>query len=107
GADGLPGRTSMKKLPSRKIRGRIARVASLWIGRPMSSIVIVTIEAVHCDCDLPSTLQPETGPTLETLPTFTPPILTSESGRSPLALEKIARTVYGLANGLANFVKPR
>ncbi len=31
---GLPGSSSMKKLPSRKIRGRISAKASLWIGLP-------------------------------------------------------------------------
>jgi hypothetical protein len=34
-ADGLPGCSSTNQLPSRKIRGRIFRVASLWIGRPL------------------------------------------------------------------------
>ena len=97
----------MKKLPSRKIRGRIANVASLWIGRPASSIVIVTTAAVHCDCVRLWTLHPETDPMLVTLPTLMPAIRTNESGRNPTALEKIARTVYGLANGFANFVKPR
>ena len=42
GADGVPGFTSTKKLPSRKIRGRIFIVASLWIGRPVLLISIVT-----------------------------------------------------------------
>ena len=45
GADGVPGLMSTKKLPSRKIRGRIAKVASSWIGRPWSWIVIVTSAA--------------------------------------------------------------
>ena len=39
GASGVPGETSTKKLPSRKIRGRIAKVASSWIGRPWLVIV--------------------------------------------------------------------
>ena len=47
GALGVPGLTSTKKLPSRKIRGRIANVASVWIGRPLLSIVIVTSAAWH------------------------------------------------------------
>ena len=43
GALGLPGSSSMKKLPSRKIRGRIAAKASSWIGRPLPSTVKVTL----------------------------------------------------------------
>ncbi len=46
GEPGVPGCTSTKKLPSRKIRGRIFSVASLWSGRPLSWISIVTIAAV-------------------------------------------------------------
>ena len=42
-----------------------------------------------------------------TLPTLTPAIRTNEFGRRPLALAKTACTVYGLANGFANFVNPR
>ena len=53
------------------------------------------------------TLQPGTVETLLTSPTLTPAIRTNEFGRSPLALENIACTVYGLANGFANFVNPR
>jgi hypothetical protein len=41
---GLPGLTSRKKLPSRKMRGRIATWASLWIGCPLSSTLNVTSE---------------------------------------------------------------
>ena len=60
-------------------------------------MVIVTSAAVHC-CPVvppvfwrePPSLQPGTGPTPCTCPTLTPAILTSEAGRSPLALEKIA-----------------
>src|SRR5689334_2958090 len=115
GASGVPGLTSTKKLPSRKMRGRIANVASLWIGSPWSEIVIVTSAAVHpcvppadaCFCSEPPSLQPDTGPTLTTLPTLTPAILTGDSGFTPLALEKTACTVYSLANGLANLVNPR
>ena len=110
----MPGLTSTKKFPSRKIRGRIANVASLWSGSPELSIVIVTSAALHCwlppatvCCGVPPVLQSGTGPTLSTLPTLIPAILTSESGFSPFALEKTACTVYGLANGFANFVKPR
>jgi hypothetical protein len=41
---GLPGCTSRKKLPSRKMRGRISTCASLWMGCPLSSTVKVTSE---------------------------------------------------------------
>ncbi len=61
-ADGLPGCISTNQFPSRKIRGRIFTVASLWIGRPRFSISIVTTPV------LPSSL------TEETLPTSTPAI---------------------------------
>src|SRR5436853_4673023 len=93
---------STKKFPSRKIRGRIQNVASLWIGRPFSLIEIVTSAALHWDWVVLPALQPETGATLSTFPTLIPAIRTSDSGRSPLALEKIAWIVYGLASGLAN-----
>ena len=42
GAPGVPGERSTNSLPSRKMRGRIFSVASLWIGRPALSISIVT-----------------------------------------------------------------
>ena len=45
GALGLPGARSMKKFPSRKIRGLIWAKASSWIGRPLSSTVKVTVVA--------------------------------------------------------------
>ena len=96
------------------MRGRIANVASLWSGSPLLSIVIVTSAALHCVlfpatafCGVPPTLHPGTAPTLSTLPTLMPAIRTSESGSRPLALAKTAWTVYWLANGLANLVKPR
>ncbi len=97
------------------MRGRIANVASLWIGRPWFEIVIVTSAAVHpCAPPLtaafwsdPPTLHPGTAPTPVTWPTFTPAIRTGEPGLSPVALEKTACTVYWLANGLANLVNPR
>ena len=43
----VPGLTSTKKLPSRKMRGRIAKVASVCSGSPCLSIVIVTSAAWH------------------------------------------------------------
>ena len=69
GEPGVPGRTSTKKLPSRKIRGRIFSRASRWIGRPFLSIFIVTSVSVESS---PS------GSTFETLPTSTPAIRTGE-----------------------------
>ena len=58
-----PGCTSTKKLPSRKMRGRIFSVASRWIGRPLRSIRIVTTAACA-----PSSAWA----ILVTLPTLTP-----------------------------------
>ena len=107
GACGVPGETSTKKLPSRKIRGRIANVASSWIGRPWLVIVIVTSAAWQALWALADGLQPGSGLTPVTVPTLTPAIRTSEPGWSPLALENVAWTVYWLANGLANFVYAR
>src|SRR5207302_10792787 len=98
------GLTSTKKFPSRKIRGRIQNVESLWIGSPLSSIDIVTLAAVH-GCPGPLTaasVQVFIGSTLWTLPTFTPAMRTSASCLRPLALGKITRASYEAANGLAN-----
>ena len=61
GADGVPGEMSTKKLPSRKIRGRIANVASLWIGSPAFSIVIVTSAARQALSSLLLGLHPGSG----------------------------------------------
>ncbi len=104
GADGVPGLRSTKKLPSRKIRGRIANVASLCSGSPLLSISIVTSAARHAAGFFYAEWQPGTSETPVTLPTLTPAIRTSEPDCSPFALEKIAWIVYGLANGLANLV---
>jgi hypothetical protein len=90
GADGVPGCTSTKKLPSRKIRGLIANVASVWSGSPLCWIVIVTSAAWHWDWVVPFTLQWVTGEMFVTVPTLTPAIRTNESGRNPFALEKTA-----------------
>ena len=70
---GEPGCRSTKKLPSRKIRGRILAVASLCSGSPCSSIAIVTTVL-----SVPSWASIRL-----TLPTSTPAIRTGESGRSP------------------------
>ena len=69
GALGVPGRMSTKKLPSRKIRGRIFSVASSCSGSASSLISIVTLDAVE-----PS----PAASTLVTLPTSTPAIRTGE-----------------------------
>src|ERR1700722_1238940 len=104
GADGVPGATSTKKLPSRNVRGRIQKVASEWIGRPFESISIVTSDAWQLAS--PPDLQPGSSATPMTLPTLTPAIRTAEFGTSPLALANVACTVNLPASGFANFVKP-
>src|SRR2546423_3043931 len=106
GAEGDPGLISTKKFPSRKMRGRIQKVASWWMGKPLSSIDMVTLAAVHsCWGPLMAWIvQPFMGATLCTLPTLTPAIRTSASCLRPLALGKIACAVYEVANGLANLV---
>ena len=83
GADGEPAVRSTKKLPSRKIRGRILAVASAWIGRPLSSIRIVTIAPVP-----PRSVRS----TPVTLPTSTPAIRTGEPGRRLFELSNAAWT---------------
>ncbi len=97
GADGEPGWRSTKKLPSRKMRGRIFRCASSWIGRPFSSSSIVTRAPP---------VAPSTASTFLTLPTSTPAIRTGEFGFRLLAVRKTASSSYGFANGLA-LVKPK
>ena len=96
------------------MRGRIANVASLWIGRPLLLMLMVMSAAVHCwslEASLVSTdppvRHPGTAPTPVTWPTSTPAIRTGDPGTRPFALEKTAWIVYGVANGLANLVKPR
>ena len=95
GARALPGARSTKKLPSRKIRGRIRAVASLWIGRPLSAISIVTTAAV-----------PSPASTLLTLPTSTPAIRTGEPGRSELTDSNTAFSWKPRVNG-TSLAKPR
>ena len=71
GAPGVPGRRSTKKLPSRKMRGRIFAVGVDVDGSPWSSISITT-RAARAARGLDAT----------TLPTFTPAIRTGEPSRS-------------------------
>jgi hypothetical protein len=74
---------STKKLPSRKIRGRILAVASERTGRPFSSIRMVTIAP-------PS---PPSAPSTETtLPTSTPAIRTGDPGRRLFEVSNAALT---------------
>ena len=75
GADGEPGLRSTKKLPSRKMRGRILAVASSCSGSPSSSIWSTTTAASV----------PSSASTSLTLPTSTPAIRTGEPGRIELA----------------------
>ena len=82
GDDGVPGLRSTKKLPSRKMRGRILAVASSWIGSPLSLISIVTS----------AWSVPSLGLTDLTLPTLTPAIRTGELTRSELADSNTALT---------------
>jgi hypothetical protein len=83
GADGEPGLTSTKKLPSRKMRGRIFTCASLWIGRPLLSMRIFTTAACA----------PLTCSTPLTLPMSTPAMRTGEPGRMLFADGKTASIV--------------
>ena len=78
GALGLPGSSSMKKLPSRKIRGRIEAKAFSWIGRPVSSTVKVTVVA-----------SPSRSEEI-TLPTSTPAIRTGDFSAMLAELAKVA-----------------
>ena len=78
GALGLPGSSSTKKLPSRKIRGRIAAKASSWIGRPAPLTVKVTVVA-----------SPSRSVEI-TLPTSTPAIRTGELRAMLAELAKVA-----------------
>jgi hypothetical protein len=82
GASGEPDWRSTKKLPSRKIRGRILAVASVWIGRPSSSICMTITAPSEPSCGLISL----------TLPTSTPAMRTGEPGRMEFADSKTALT---------------
>ena len=79
------------------MRGRILSSASSLIGRPSSSISIVTSAA-----PLPSV----TGSTFLTLPTSTPAIRTGDFGFRLFTSLKTAWNSYGFANGFV-FVKPK
>ena len=79
---GLPGSSSMKKLPSRKIRGLISAKASLWIGRPEPSTVKPTVVA-----------SPSRSTEI-TSPTSTPAIRTGDLVEMLTPLAKVALTSY-------------
>jgi hypothetical protein len=96
GADGEPDVRSTKKLPSRKMRGRIFAVASACSGRPSSSIFITTTAPLPSSCGLIAW----------TLPTSTPAIRTGEPGRIEFADSNVALISNGFVNGMS-FVKPR
>ncbi len=68
-ADGVPGLRSTKKLPSRKMRGRIFSSAFWWIGSASSSSFMVTTVVVASS---------ESASTFDTSPTCTPAIRTGE-----------------------------
>ncbi len=76
GALGVPGDRSTKKLPSSRILGRIFISASVWIGRPASSISIVS-RAAPVLLSMVSTFL--------TLPTSTPAMRTGDEGLMLLA----------------------
>ncbi len=97
GAPGVPGSRSTKKLPSRKMRGRILARASSWIGRPALPTVIVTITA---SLPLPARS------TFLTLPTSTPAIRTGEPFLRLLEDSNAALISYCGLNGI-DLVKPR
>src|SRR3954451_18863020 len=85
----LPGFRSTKKLPSRKMRGRIFASASLWIGRASSFSAIVTTDA-----DEPSLVS-----IFVTLPTVTPATRTGEFAARLFAFENAALSSYGFDHG--------
>ena len=81
GADGDPDVMSTKKLPSRKMRGRILAVASLWIGRP--SVLIRSVRRAPWPPWFARSM-------FVTLPTSTPAIRTGDPGRMLFALANAA-----------------
>ena len=82
GASAEPGRRSTKKLPSRKMRGRILAVASSWRGS-----ACLLSESVTTDVLVSSPAS-----TLATLPTLTPAIRTGEPTRIEFADSNVALT---------------
>jgi hypothetical protein len=74
------------------MRGRILSSASSWIGRPCSSISIVTVA--------PSP-PPSIGSTVLTMPTSTPAMRTGESGARLFTVLKLAENSYLSENGFA------
>ena len=97
GAPGVPGRRSTKKLPSRKMRGRIFAVASSCSGSACLLSWSVTTEA-----EAPSAA----GSIFPTFPTLTPAMRTGEPGRIEFADSNVAFTWNGVVNGMS-FVNPR
>jgi hypothetical protein len=95
GALGVPVVSSTKKLPSRKMRGRILAVASACSGRPFLLIAMVTTAVSEPSCGL----------TPWTLPTCTPATRTGEPLRM-LPFSNTALISNGLVKGMS-FVKPR
>ena len=96
GDDGVPGLRSTKKLPSRKMRGRIFSVASLWMGSALLSSSMVTTAA---------SLDPARS-TFLTLPTLTPAMRTGDPGRRLLDDSNTAWSRYPCVNGMC-LVKPK
>ena len=84
----MPGSTSTKKLPPRKIRGRTFSSASSLIGSASSDSSIVTRPP-----------PPSSASTSVTLPTSIPAIRTGERVPRLLVSSKSARSTYGSANG--------
>ena len=84
-----PGARSTKKLPSRKIRGRIFAAASARTGRPASRIAIVTV----ADC-APGLVCC----TFVTSPTSTPAIRTGECGLMPGRVAERRLDLVGLVD---------
>jgi hypothetical protein len=78
---GVPGDRSTKKLPSRKIRGRIRALASSCTGRPLSRSASVTV----ADCAPGFVCS-----TFVTSPTSTPAIRTGECAPMPAVSRKAA-----------------
>ena len=96
-ADGVPGLTSRKRLPSRKIRSRAITCASSWSGSASSSSFIVTLTPAE---------SPPMDSTFDTLPTSTPAIRTAVPSATGGAFSNTAFSSYGRVNGMS-LVNPR